>query len=140
MRLRNFVLGAVGTGSLLVGAMVLPADANPHRPTGAKAHASAAVGGTRDCSHSHTNRDPRSGQFFDGSGVNIRTGPHTSCTSVGHGQLSHMVDYHCYAVGDTVNGWSTWTYLRDVTTNTYGWVNDSHLDYRDATRGSFYEC
>jgi hypothetical protein len=140
MRLRNLVLGALAAASMLLGVLVMPADAGQPRPTGAKAAATADGAGTRSCSHAHSNLDPRSGQFFDASGVYIRTGPHTSCTALGQGQLTHNVDYHCWAVGDTVNGWSTWTYLRDTTTGVSGWVSDSLLDYRDGTRGSTYAC
>lgn len=140
MRMRKLVLGTLGAAALLLGGPIVPADAGQRGPTGSKVAAHASPTGTLDCSHSHSNVDPRSGQFFDGSGVYIRTGPHTWCAALGQGQLSHTVDYHCYTVGETVNGWSTWTYLRDVSTGVSGWVNDSLLDYRDGTRGSYYSC
>ncbi|MEU2614801.1 hypothetical protein ABZ570_24925 [Micromonospora sp. NPDC007271] len=93
--------------------------------TGATAPANAS------CSHSHTNIDTRSGQLFNGSNINIRSGPHTSCTSLGYGQLSHNVDFWCYAAGDrvTANGYTThsWTYLKDLTTGVSGWVADALL-------------
>lgn len=82
---------------------------------------------------------------FDGTYVNIRTGPHTSCTSVGQGQLNHVVDYHCYARGDGVTRpgvgtYYSWTYLRDVTTGKAGWVSDTLLDSVNQVRGSNVEC
>lgn len=141
MRLRKTVLGAVGAGGMLLGTLVMPADAGQPRPTGAKAAAPAGGAGTLSCSHGHSNIDPRSGPFFDANNVLIRTGPHTpECTALGQGQLTHNVDYHCYAFGDSVNGWSTWTYLRNTSTGISGWVNDSLLDFRDGTRGSLYSC
>ena len=84
------------------------------------------------CSHAHSNVDGKFGQLFNATNVNIRTGPHTTCASLGYGQLSHTVDFHCFASGDrvTANGKTTytWTYLRDVTTGVSGWVADALLD------------
>lgn len=101
------------------------------------ATAGAVVAGTAGpasagCSHSHSNVDSKFGQLFNATNVNIRTGPHTTCASLGYGQLSHTVDFHCFASGDrvTANGKTTytWTYLRDVTTGVSGWVADALLD------------
>lgn len=138
MQTRRLVFGALCALMLLVGALGMPAHA---RPADARTGAAPAGGdGVLDCSHGHVNRDPRSGQFFDANGVNIRTGPHTGCTSLGQGQLSHNVDYHCYVHSDYVNGVDTWTYLRDTTNGVTGWVHDSLLDYRDGYRGSNEHC
>ncbi|MFD2766210.1 hypothetical protein [Micromonospora eburnea] len=93
--------------------------------TGVAAPASAT------CSHPHSNIDSGSGKLFNGSNINIRTGPHTSCPSNGYGQLSHNVDFWCYTSGDgvTANGYTThsWTYLKDTTTGVSGWVADALL-------------
>ncbi|QLQ34996.1 hypothetical protein [Micromonospora robiginosa] len=96
----------------------------------------AVVGGaapaSASCSHSHSNIDNKFGQLFNATNVNIRSGPHTTCGSLGYGQLSHNVDFHCFASGDRVsaNGHTTytWTYLRDTTTGVSGWVADALLD------------
>ncbi|GAA3762780.1 hypothetical protein [Micromonospora maritima] len=92
----------------------------------------AAAPASASCSHSHSNVDPKFGQLFNATNVNIRTGPHTTCGSLGYGQLSHSVDFHCFASGDRVsaNGHTTytWTYLRDTTTGVSGWVADALLD------------
>ncbi|MFR9780585.1 hypothetical protein ACL02O_31620 [Micromonospora sp. MS34] len=92
----------------------------------------AAAPASASCSHFHENVDTAYGQLFNGSNVNIRSGPHTSCTSLGYGQLSHYVDFHCYHSGDrvTANGHTTytWTYLKDTTTGISGWVADALLD------------
>lgn len=86
-------------------------------------------------------KDPRPyGKFFDRNGVNIRTGPKTSCPSRGLGYRSDDVDYHCYDSGQTVNGISTWTYLRDVRTEVTGWVSDSLLALNSFSRGSVVHC
>ncbi|NES31582.1 hypothetical protein GCE86_03685 [Micromonospora terminaliae] len=92
----------------------------------------AAAPASASCSHAHSNIDTKLGTLFNASNVNIRTGPHTTCGSLGYGQLSHSVDFHCYSNGDRVsaNGHTTytWTYLRDTTTGVSGWVADALLD------------
>ncbi|WBC15041.1 hypothetical protein O7600_28940 [Micromonospora sp. WMMA1998] len=92
----------------------------------------SAAPASASCSHSHSNVDPKFGQLFNATNVNIRTGPHTTCSSRGYGQLSHSVDFHCFASGDRVsaNGHTTytWTYLKDTTTGVSGWVADALLD------------
>ncbi|MEV0005080.1 hypothetical protein AB0H28_22735 [Micromonospora sp. NPDC050980] len=96
----------------------------------------AVVGGaapaSASCSHYHHNVDGKFGRLFNATNVNIRTGPHTTCGSLGYGQLSHNVDFHCFASGDRVsaNGHTTytWTYLKDTTTGVSGWVADALLD------------
>jgi hypothetical protein len=83
-----------------------------------------------NCSHSHRNADTGSGSFT-GSGVNIRRGPHSppglSCTSDGQGQSGDGADYHCWTFGDTVDGTSTWSWVRNTRTGVQGWVHDSFL-------------
>ncbi|MFU8873824.1 hypothetical protein [Micromonospora sp. SL4-19] len=98
---------------------------------------SVAAPASASCSHAHSNIDTKGGQLFNASNVNIRTGPHTSCPSLGYGQLNHNVDFHCYGAGDrvTANGYTTysWTYLKDLTTGVSGWVADALLDNLGAT-------
>jgi hypothetical protein len=93
---------------------------------------SVAAPASASCSHSHSNIDVKGGSLFNASNVNIRTGPHTSCASLGYGQFSHSVDFHCFASGDraSANGYTTytWTYLKDNTTGVSGWVADALLD------------
>lgn len=138
-------LFAATTSFALVGT-ANAADEKPLPVTTGAADTDQSGVGIMACSgHAHSNKDARSGQLFDASNVNIRRGPHTSCTSDGQGQLSHNVDYHCYAVGDAVtrNGitYTTWTYLRDTTTGVQGWVSDSLLDLNpNGSRGSLEAC
>ncbi|WFE39420.1 hypothetical protein [Micromonospora sp. WMMD998] len=112
--------------SSIGAAVVLTVAAAGVAVVGAGAPASAS------CSHSHSNVDNKFGQLFNATNVNIRTGPHTSCGSLGYGQLSHGVDFHCFASGDRVsaNGRTTytWTYLKDTTTGVSGWAADALLD------------
>ncbi len=57
------------------------------------------------------------------AGANIRTGPSTSCKSVGQGQPSQSVTYHCYKyVGNY-----KWTHLKDNATGKVGWVREDAL-------------
>jgi uncharacterized protein YraI len=71
-----------------------------------------------------SNKDNTSGHTFTGSGVNIRTGPLTTCTSVGLGYPGHNVQYHCYKVSS--DGF-TWSHITDITTAKSGWVRDGFL-------------
>lgn len=155
-RIRSVLSGvAVGVLALTVAALtVVPASAAP----GAKPAPVPATGttgpevGVLDCSSpAHAKNDPIANrQFFDGNSVNIRIAPHLSCNTItGQGQLTHTVDYHCFAVGDSVtrNGvtYTTWTHLRDVTTGKEGWVSDSLLDLNppgntNNIRGSLVQC
>lgn len=60
------------------------------------------------------------------NGANERSGSSTGCAINGIAYSGHKLDYHCY----TVAGDYTWTYLRNDSTGTYGWVRDDLLsDY-----------
>ena len=113
-------VSSIGTAALLTVAAAGVAVVGAAAPAGAS------------CNHSHSNVDTKFGQLFNATNVNIRSGPHTTCGSLGYGQLSHNVDFHCFASGDRVsaNGHTTytWTYLRDTTTGVSGWVADALLD------------
>ncbi len=56
--------------------------------------------------------------------VNMRTGPSTNCTSVGLANRGNKLDYHCWVGGA---GRHSWTYLRNDTRGTKGWVRDDLL-------------
>jgi hypothetical protein len=77
-------------------------------------------------------RDGSTGYFFDGSGINIRTGPSTNCTSLGMGYSSQRVQYDCYKEGQD----GTWTHLTDLSTGVKGWSKDSLL----VGSGSGWHC
>ncbi|MEX3099566.1 SH3 domain-containing protein [Streptomyces sp. V2] len=58
-----------------------------------------------------------------GVAANMRTGPSTACGVVGWADNRDLLDYHCYVW----TGSTSWTYLRNVTDGTYGWVHDPLL-------------
>lgn len=128
--------------SAAVAVMLSPAVAAHANVADTKDQGRVAVDVTAiSCGTSRPDVDSRAyGTLFSTNGVNTRSGPSTSCSILGRGYLSDRLDYHCYASGQTVNGWSTWTYLRNVTTGKYGWVNDSLLDPNSGTRGSLVAC
>ncbi len=68
--------------------------------------------------------DGRYGKYVNTNYVNIRTGPSTSCTSVGQAQASHNVMLDCWKLGD---GGYTWSHLYDYNTARQGWVRDDLL-------------
>ena len=59
------------------------------------------------------------------AGANIRTGPSTTCTSVGQGQTSHSITLHCYKAGS--GGY--WDHVRDNTTGKSGWVSETAMNH-----------
>ncbi|MFL6113410.1 MAG: SH3 domain-containing protein [Catenulispora sp.] len=59
---------------------------------------------------------------FTASGVNIRTGPDTSCTAIGSGFPGQSVTARCY----TFSAGYYWIYLTDNTTGKTGW---SRVDF-----------
>jgi hypothetical protein len=153
-RIRSLLTGAAMV-VLAVTAGALPTSATPtEKPLpipspGVPDTDESGVSPLACAGHPHSNKDSRNGRFFDGNNVAIRIGPHlpVGCTINGFGQLSHNVDYHCFAPGDTVtrNGetHTTWTFLRDATTGVQGWVSDAFLDRNASnitTRGSLVPC
>jgi hypothetical protein len=67
--------------------------------------------------------DGRIDKFFAVGSVNIRTGPATTCTSVGQGQTSHNVQLDCWKDGEG----GTWSHLFDFATSVSGWSRDDLL-------------
>lgn len=68
-----------------------------------------------------------------GYGANQRSGSSTSCAILGVAGAGDRLDYHCYTYG---NDGYTWTYLRNDTDRTYGWVRDDLL----GDNGSYVYC
>jgi hypothetical protein len=68
-----------------------------------------------------------------GGGANIRSGSSTSCAIYGQAGSGDALDYYCFTVG---NDGFTWTYLRNITDGTNGWVRDDLL----ADNGSTAFC
>jgi hypothetical protein len=68
-----------------------------------------------------------------GGGANMRSGSSTSCAILSTADSGNRLDYHCYTYG---NDGYTWTYLRNDSKGTYGWVRDDLL----SDHGSFVLC
>lgn len=67
---------------------------------------------------------------YTADGVNIRSGPYLSGTSVyGLGYEVHQTCMYFSAEGDTPPGWawSTWTYHRNMNTSVEGWSYNGYL-------------
>jgi uncharacterized protein YraI len=111
----NRRIASAGTGVVLAMAAVagVPALADP---------AAAA-----NCTNNpHPNLDGWTGRFT-GNHVNIRTGPHTSCASLGQALLGDIAVYFCWAPGDWVYNMASWTYVYDTRNRISGWVSDYYL-------------
>jgi len=57
--------------------------------------------------------------------VNIRSGPITSCVSLGQAQISHSLNYYCWVW--PVNTEHSWTRVKDNNTGVVGWIRDDFL-------------
>lgn len=154
-RIRSLAVGAAtillaaATTLVLTGSATADPVAKP-LPTPANGSSDPGVTPMHCSGHAHSNKDSLSGLLFDGSNVNIRSFPHTSCNPpIALGQLNHQVDYWCFGSGDSVtrNGltYTTWTFLRDVSSGFQGWVSDAFLDLNppgnpSGVRGSLAQC
>ncbi|PRY40670.1 SH3 domain-containing protein [Umezawaea tangerina] len=78
-----------------------------------------------------SNQDNRTGKLVL-TAANIRTGPSTTCTSVGQAQTSHSVTLHCWKPGQD----GTWSHARDNSTGKQGWIKDTLL----AGNGAMIAC
>lgn len=58
-----------------------------------------------------------------GVSANMRSGSSTDCRVVGWADNRDVLDYHCFTWG----AGGSWTYLRNDTDGTSGWVKDSLL-------------
>jgi hypothetical protein len=72
-----------------------------------------------------------------GVSANQRSGSSTGCGVTGYADNRDILDFHCYTINDSG---TTWTYLRNVSDGTYGWVSDSLLPVVDGVRGSDNWC
>lgn len=58
-----------------------------------------------------------------GTSANERSGSSTSCDITGWADKQDQLDYHCYTSGEG----GTWTYVRNNSDGSAGWVKDSLL-------------
>lgn len=68
---------------------------------------------------------------FTASGVNIRTGPDTSCTAIGSGFPGQSVTARCY----TTSGGYFWIYLTDNSTGKTGWSRSDFVTWSGGITG-----
>nr|AGS49720.1 hypothetical protein [uncultured bacterium esnapd14] len=138
---KRIVAGLVAALAVLTANLIAQAPAGAIGPAAPSAEAAGDIGvqGCARADHPWSDKDRNTGNV-DGQGVHIRTGPHTSCTSLGLLYPSYGLSYDCFDEGDTVirNGitFRTWTHLRRNGTTIQGWVSDAYLN--DA--GSFQHC
>lgn len=99
----------------------LAALAVPVAVVGTAVPASAAAYCGRTASNDDTTANVRQ---TAGVSANMRSGSSTGCGIKGWADNQDTLDYYCYTVNSS--GY-TWTYLRNVTDGTYGWVSDSLL-------------
>ncbi len=110
MRKRMSVLASLAITAGFVGGTGLVA--------GSSANAAVGCGSTGSKLHNATWAN-----IFTANGVNIRTGPKVSCTSVGQAQKSHNATLYC----SYYNGSYWWQWLKDVNTGKVGWVRTDNL-------------
>lgn len=131
-------VGVLAAGLALLGAAPATAGTDPTAArraargaalSGAHPYASTprGLGPASACSPGGTASSPRTGKYFDGDGVRIRTGPHTSCTAVGEGFRSQSVTLYCYTTGDSVGGDPYWDRLKDNATGKAGYASEVYL-------------
>ncbi|MET7597415.1 SH3 domain-containing protein [Streptomyces sp. NPDC005481] len=85
------------------------------------------------CGKTASNLDSRSGstvRMTAGTSANMRSGSSTSCAIKGWADNQDTLDYYCYTWATST---SSWTYLKNVTDGTYGWVSDSLLPNNGST-------
>lgn len=124
---RNFSsrLARYGLASAAVAALVVPAAV-----VGLAAPASAAAG----CGKVGTDIDKTANvKQKAGVSANMRSGSTTGCPITGYADNQNTLNYYCYTFNAAG---ASWTYLRNVTDNTYGWVSDDLLP----NGGSNYYC
>ena len=120
--MRNSVQKAVVAMPLVAAALLSVGGAAVAAPAGT---AEEPVGVMNDCRHSHSNKDSDQGRTTED--LRYRTGPHTDCTALGLATKGTLIYYHCWTVGDSVNGTRTWTWGRVAGTQKHGWFSDEFL-------------
>ncbi|MFJ4103221.1 hypothetical protein [Amycolatopsis japonica] len=110
--------GIVAAGLLSVGGVASAAPADPVQ--------------TLSCNHGHTNKD--SGEGRTKTRMRYRTGPHTTCSAYAWVDKGTLIYYHCWTVGESIEGKRTWTWGRIAGTQKQGWFSDYYLSDGGATK------
>jgi uncharacterized protein YraI len=92
------------------------------------APASAAPGdvGTMSCTHAHSDQTTATGRTT--TELKFRAGPHQTCAQRGVAADGALIRYHCWTVGQMIDGVDTWTWGQVSGTNYYGWFSDRYLN------------
>ncbi|MEU1286950.1 SH3 domain-containing protein [Kitasatospora sp. NPDC005856] len=112
---------------LAAGTLIVPLAAAV--PAGA---APAAAPALAACNVSYGDKDSSSWHASAKNGVNMRSGPSTSCAVLGVSYSTQLIDYHCFVSASD----GTWTYVRNDATGVKGWIRDDLL----TDRGSGVRC
>ncbi|RGC65678.1 hypothetical protein C5N14_27635 [Micromonospora sp. MW-13] len=110
MRLARISIAAVMLGSAAVLAVAAPAQAS--------------------CPQGIASFEPQVNGTFAGTGINIRTGPGSDCTSRGQGQPGQTATFRCWTTG---HDGARWTYLHNRATGVSGWSRSDLLSGGGAT-------
>ncbi|MGQ4512501.1 SH3 domain-containing protein [Streptomyces sp. DW26H14] len=116
LRRRRPLFALTAIAALALAGLAAPASAAP---------APAATCGSKPTTNQKT------AASFNTSGVNIRSGPSTSCTVLGSGYPGQSVTLRCNKDG------SVWWYVTDKTTGITGWVDEDYLNWPG---GAAYLC
>lgn len=92
------------------------------------APASAAPGdvAAMSCSHPHSDKTSATGRTT--TELRFRAGPHKNCAQRGEAAQGALIRYHCWTVGELIDGVDTWTWGQVSGTNYYGWFSDRYLN------------
>jgi hypothetical protein len=88
------------------------------------------------CSHAHSNLDGAGSGRVSASALTRRSGPHTTCGALGQAGNGVQIFYHCFTIGENVDGINTWTWGRIAGTSQEGWFWDGGLN----NGGSLFLC
>ncbi|MEV1317901.1 hypothetical protein AB0J14_17680 [Micromonospora arborensis] len=86
----------------------------------------AAPASAAYCNYSWSNKSGQASDIY-GNGVNYRTGPYTSCDSLGQFGSDNYVYAHCWRFGTMVDSDNIWWHVRLYGTTRQGWVSDVYL-------------
>lgn len=82
------------------------------------------------CTHpSHTNNSSSYGYVLVDA-LARRSGPSTSCDAYGYANRNAKVYFHCYVVGESIDGEPNWIWGRIEGTQQEGWFSMKYLNNR----------
>ena len=127
-----FSLSTRAVGSLLA-AVAATATVALATPANAAAGPGSAPSERVACGATYPDKDHSSYVRLARTNVLTRSGPSTNCRPVGQAEHGNTLDYYCWVGGGDGH---TWTYLRNATRGTKGWIRDDLLP----NNGSSVHC